>query len=172
MKRAVVLSTMLSGLLVLTATSGCSSHGSATAKASPGAASDLSAAALQVAKCMRGKGFDVPDPTFDADGVPNFHEDPAARGNAAYEAARTICRKPFNEAWVAAGKPNEKTQSSQDLLAYAQCLRQNGVNVADPDPSGNWSLSKELMSSPAWKRASTACASKLPSGVQLPGAQK
>jgi hypothetical protein len=168
----MMLPTVLSGLLVLMAPMGCSSHGSAHANAAPSSASDLGSAALQVAKCMRGKGFDVPDPTFDADGVPNFHEDPAQRGNAAYEAARAVCRKPFNDAWVASGRSNQKTQGAQDLLAYAQCLRQNGVNVADPDPSGNWSLSKELMSSPAWARASTACAGKLPSGVQLPGAKK
>lgn len=133
------------------------------------AAPDLHAAALQVSVCMRDAGFDVPDPTFDSDGTPAFNEDPASRGNAAYEQARATCRAPFNEAWIAAGRPNTKTQSTQNLLAFAQCLREHGVDVADPGADGSWTLSKELTNSPAWEAANEACGDELGASLSPQG---
>jgi hypothetical protein len=145
---------------------GCSAGSPSVAKT---ATPDLHAAALQVAVCMRGEGFDMPDPTFGSDGTPVFNEDPASRGNAAYEQARAICRKPFNDAWIASGQPNTKAQSTQNLLAFAQCLRAHGVNVPDPGANGSWALSKELTNSPAWEAANKACGDTLRASASQQG---
>jgi hypothetical protein len=75
----------------------------------------------------------------------------------------------LNEAWAAAGRPNRKDEERENLLAFAQCVRDKGVNVPDPDPQGGWTLDKQLLNSPAWKEAAEACRDRLPPGSKLPG---
>lgn len=55
---------------------------------------------LKFAKCMRSKGIDFPDPTFDANGRPQFTRDGTAGGaqgqnrdDTQSQAARTACQK-------------------------------------------------------------------------------
>ena len=53
---------------------------------------------LAFAKCMRGKGVDFPDPTFDANGRPQFNRDGAGggafdRNDPTVTAARDACQK-------------------------------------------------------------------------------
>ena len=55
---------------------------------------------LKFAKCMRSKGIDFPDPTFDSTGRPQFTRDGAAGGaqgqnrdDTQSQAARTACQK-------------------------------------------------------------------------------
>ena len=55
---------------------------------------------LKFAKCMRGKGVDFPDPTFDANGRPQFNRDGAPggaqgqnRSDPTFQAASQTCRQ-------------------------------------------------------------------------------
>jgi hypothetical protein len=55
---------------------------------------------LKFAKCMRGKGVDFPDPTFDANGRPQFNRDGAPGGaqgqnrdDPTFQAASQACRQ-------------------------------------------------------------------------------
>lgn len=132
---------------------------------------DIHAAAVYAAQCMRDKGYNAPDPTFDDQGNPVFQEPDLAKGTdiEAYRRARQECRRRLNEAWVAAGRPNRKDEDRANLLAFAQCMREHGVNVPDPDAEGGWALDKQLLNSPAWRPAAQACADKLPAGVPVPG---
>ncbi|MEU7872624.1 hypothetical protein [Dactylosporangium sp. NPDC049140] len=154
-------------LLVLLSTTVAAGCGSSTPKQG-GDGTDLHAAAVQVAECMRQKGYDLPDPTFDENDDPQFNEPQNLRGNEAYEAARADCRKPFNEAWLAAGRPNTKAQSRENLLVFAGCMRDHGVDVPDPDANGGWTLDKQFVASPAWQQAAEACRQLVPDAAGVP----
>jgi hypothetical protein len=156
---------VLAGAVLATA---CGSAGGDGGDAATGGG-DLRAAAVRVSQCMREKGYDMPDPTFDGDDTPRFEEPGHLRGDAAYEAARAECRKPFNEAWLAAGKPNRKAEGGENMLAFARCVRERGINVPDPDPNGGWTLDKQLTQSPAWQEAAQACRHHLPDAAGVPG---
>jgi hypothetical protein len=64
---------------------------------------------------------------------------------------------------------NETTTAAdpqQAALAYAQCIRDNGVpDFPDPDPNGRFSgLSHEQQSNPAFQAAQQACRTLAPGG--------
>ncbi len=136
-----------------------------------GGSTQIHAAALYAAQCMRSKGYNMPDPTFDQDDNPVFEQPDLGKGvdPNAYKQAHSECNQRLNQAWAAAGRPNRKEEDRQNLLAFAGCMREHGVNVPDPDAQGGWALDKVLISSPAWKSAAQACRDKLPAGVALPG---
>jgi hypothetical protein len=164
---------MSAAVLLATLTlAGCSGGGGDSPEAKGSA--EIHAAAVEAAQCMRGKGYNAPDPTFDEDDNPIFQEPDLAKGAdvQVYLRDRQECNRRLNEAWVAAGRPNRKEQDRQGLLAFAQCMREKGVNVPDPDAQGGWVLDKQLLNSPAWAPAAQACRDKLPAGVELPGGKK
>ncbi|MBE1485718.1 hypothetical protein [Plantactinospora soyae] len=121
---------------------------------------ELRAAALGFSSCMRERGYDVPDPTFDERGMPGFAE-PGLRGDQRYEAARAECRVALDEAAVAAGAPT-KEEMTERLLAFAGCMRDRGVEMPDPAPDGGLRLDGALLSAPTWKPAAQACKEHLP----------
>jgi hypothetical protein len=154
-------------LLVLAALAGCGGAddgGPEAGGASPSPANDLRVAALHFSACMRGAGYDLPDPTFNDQGYPAFRE-PELRGNAEYERKRAECRVALDEAAVAAGAPS-KEESTQQLLAFARCMRERGVNMPDPPADGGPRLDGSLLSSPAWRPAAEACREHLPAKYQ------
>lgn len=96
--------------------------------------------------CLRDNGFDsVPDPEVNADGTvnfqalrgsiasnPNFDQGSGRRGDAFREClpmlqAATFARNP---------SPENEIELQDNLLKLAQCLRDNGIDVSDPDFSG------------------------------------
>lgn len=133
---------------------------SETAGAEPGEATDASGAAassggrpaedmtdeerlLEFARCMRDNGVDFPDPVVDADGGVTFGVRPGA-GNASGLAA--IGRDPdlpraleacdaLREALAFGPGRNgfDTTELQDQLLVFAQCMRDNGVDMGDPD---------------------------------------
>ncbi|MEN3610888.1 hypothetical protein AAH979_15175 [Plantactinospora sp. ZYX-F-223] len=136
--------------------------GTGTSAASGGAdpAGELRAAALQFSSCMRERGYDVPDPVFDERGFPGFAE-PELRGDQRYEAARAECRVALDSAAVAAGAPT-KDEMAEQLLAFARCMRERGVDMPDPPADGGLRLDGDLLSAPNWRPAAHACREHLP----------
>ncbi|MBC9719569.1 hypothetical protein H9Y04_44495 [Streptomyces sp. TRM66268-LWL] len=66
---------------------------------------------------------------------------------------------------VAGSKPDEKTLEA--VRKYAQCLRDNGVNVPDPDPeTGALSSSKDMMKDPDKLKAAAEKCKHLAPGAQ------
>jgi len=128
-------------LLALVATVGivvasCSSTGGA-ATPSPGAS--VEAALLAFSQCMRDQGItDMPDPTVDSEGNVQIQRPPGGHGSGAheaFEAARNKCDKYLRG--VTQGFSHADTTQTQDqLLQLAQCMRGRGVDVPDPDFSG------------------------------------
>lgn len=88
--------------------------------------------------CMRDQGVDVPDPTFDENGQPQFQpggagaidpQDPNVQ--AAFEACQPILEGIQNQF-----TPEAQEALQEAALEYAACMRENGVDVPDPDFSG------------------------------------
>ena len=97
-------------------------------------------AALEFAKCMREHGIDMPDPTFNADGAggggvmieaggPGEAIDPEEM-DAANEACQPIMEAVRGE--FEPPDPEELEQMTAEALEFAQCMREHGVDMPDP----------------------------------------
>lgn len=117
-----------------------------------GAASDAATApvdeeeqALAFAACMRDEGIDWPDPTVDADGSIDLLGglQPGAGGAArlfsdqdSLEDGFAVCGSIVEGAsFLPEGGPGLNEEQQDQLLEVAECLREQGLDVDDPDLS-------------------------------------
>ncbi|GAA1285323.1 hypothetical protein Psi02_32200 [Planotetraspora silvatica] len=103
------------------------------ASASPTPSVDPAEQGRKFAQCMRDHGVDMPDPETDGKGGMRLRVDGEKGGEAKVQKAMEACRSlnPFGE------KGPEVTPEQQEkLLAFAQCMRDHGVDMPDPDFSG------------------------------------
>lgn len=136
--------------------------GCGTGTAAEPAQDDVATAAMDFAKCMRDRGFEVPDPTFDEQGRPRFGQVPGMLKNADFDGARKTCAEPLNAAMAAAGVKVDKPDSTESLLPFARCMREQGIDFPDPVPGEPLQIPKTAFSSPAWEPAAEACADTVP----------
>ncbi len=133
--------------------------------ASPSASVDRETAARQFASCMRSHGVpDFPDPTVDSSGNVRLGLGGGGggidRSNPSVRTAMDSCRQ-----YLQSLRPNfspEQRQQLQDaLLKYAQCMRANGYQMADPnftgDGGGFRALGQINRSDPAFQKADAIC---------------
>jgi len=124
------------------ATAGDGSKAKSTADTKP---TDPQQAGLDFAKCMREHGVDVPDPQAGEGGMVMIGPGPGAGGDtggfstsgppAGFEDADKACRH-FIEGLIGDG-PGPLDPKEQDrALKFAKCMRDNGVDMPDPDFSG------------------------------------
>ena len=105
---------------------------------------------LEFAQCMRDNGVEFPDPIVEADGTIAFGLRPGRGGGGQGETLQNIGRDPDLPAARAACQPIiegvalgpggsniDETQIEQmdRLLEFSQCMRDNGIDVPDPDPN-------------------------------------
>jgi hypothetical protein len=127
---------------------GVASIDDSTATTTAEAAADPEAAAIAFTECMRENGVEMEDPTVDADGnvlpgrptdLPepeegeNVQIGPGALGEdlqAAFEECGDLL-----DGTTFGFTPEDQTELQDQLLALAQCLRDQGLDVADPDLS-------------------------------------
>src|SRR6266545_227011 len=114
----------------------CSSSGGA-ATPSPGAS--VEAALLAFCQCMRDQGItDMPDPAVDSEGNVQIQRPPGEHGSGAHDAfaaARNKC-DTYLRGVTQGFSHGDVTQTQDQYLQLAQCMRQRGVDVPDPDFSG------------------------------------
>jgi len=163
---------------------GSGNEGNAAASLAPSPSLDPEAAQLAFAKCMRDNGVDMPDPVAGSGG-----------GGAAIAVGGdgidpTKMQKAFEacQSFLGAGQINGGAQidpAMQDkMVAFAKCMRENGVDMPDPviggagsgtvtviGGSGSGSTSGSVgainPADPKFQKASEACQSIL--GDAFPG---
>ncbi|MEL6981394.1 MAG: hypothetical protein AAFO29_03115 [Actinomycetota bacterium] len=97
--------------------------------------------ALEFAECMRDSGLpDFPDPAVNADGsIELVPGGPGAAGidvdSPELETAIDACEDILEGATFLPGADLDDSEIEDNLLAFAQCLRDLGHDVADPDMS-------------------------------------
>jgi hypothetical protein len=102
---------------------------------SPGSGGgDSTQADLAYARCMRQHGINLPDPKVDAGGRTDWGELPIDPDDPKFQAARQACRQ-YRENGGQAQRPSPQQQ--QEMLAFARCMRQHGINMPDPQPDGS-----------------------------------
>lgn len=139
------LAALLAALALLAAACGGSSDdGVASLEADPGAAAASDAdersfeeSLLGFTQCLREEGLDVPDPDFDEDGNLRFQPGGGPGGDQDIElddllAARDACSE-FLAGISLARFGIDQTALEDNLLVYAQCMRNNGFDLPDPD---------------------------------------
>lgn len=147
--RTVVITVAFS-LLVTACSSGSSAEPSIASLASlaspaPSASSasggssiaDSQQALLDYAQCMREQGIDLPDPQFGSDGRPVYGSLFAGvdTTSSEYTAAQATCSQ-FLAGVSFISDPAQKTAQQARVLAFAQCMRANGIDIPDPQPNG------------------------------------
>jgi len=100
---------------------------------------DTEEAVLAFAECLRAEGLDVPDPEFDGEGGFTFGFREAFRVEGGgpdeeFQGAFEACGELLEGVAQQFERP-DLSEIQDDLLAFAECMRDNGIEVADPDLS-------------------------------------
>jgi len=141
---------------------------------------DPEEAALAWAKCMREHGVDVPDPQVGEGGRLTIRPGGAGRrlgdvDSDAFQKAREACGSPFGSGGPPALTDEQREQLQDTMLAFAKCMRAHGVDMPDPDFSGQGGVFRVGggpgqgvdPDDPTFRKAQEACQKILQDG--LPG---
>ncbi|MBC6459214.1 hypothetical protein [Actinomadura sp. HBU206391] len=171
--RRLALALVLPAVLALAACGGgedgdgVASAGGGEAKnaaASPSQSLSPEDAQLKFAQCMRENGVEMADPESGGGVRIQVTGKPGSREKT--EAAMKKCR-PYLEA---GGKmPNMQDPKVRDqFVKFAQCMRENGVNMQDPGPDGGLRIQGKPgeMGREKLEKARKACESLRPGGGQ------
>ena len=127
---------------------------------------DTEAAMLDFAQCLREQGFEVGDPTVDADGnvqLPPIEfssevsgDDPE-EGMADLNERMASCEEHLDGV-VMTGDSSSASGFEDTLLEYAQCMRENGYDMPDPDlSSGGGMIDLGAVDGDEFQAADTEC---------------
>jgi len=126
------------------------------------------AAMLAFTQCLRDQGIDVDDPTMDADGnmqlppinieMPDVVTDPDELPDMSeFEDMIAPCEEHL-EGVVSTFSSADTTEIEDMLLAYAECMRDNGVDMPDPDfSSGGGVIDLGAIGGEDFEAAEAAC---------------
>ena len=133
---------------------------------------DAEEALLDFAQCMRDNGVpDFPDPEMDSQGnVRPFggREAPGELGadRETVDAAFEVCGEIVSGLIQNAFRSIDQTEFQDDFLEFAQCMREEGIDLPDPDFSGGFGpgLGRGLFGDmdpedPAFQEAAEKCQS-------------
>jgi hypothetical protein len=134
--------------------------------------------ALKFAKCMREHGIDAPDPQRVGNGGIKQTVKTRPGSKAKMKAAQDACAKYQQIGGGKAPSAAEQAKAKDSALAYAKCMRDNGVDMPDPKFSSGGGTTFSLgrsgkkggstggpnPDSPKFKAADKVCHSKLAEG--------
>jgi hypothetical protein len=135
-----------------------------TTSAGPASKQEAQQAAIEFARCMRQQGIDMPDPQFSGNKIrQDLNAGPGSKGagDPKFKAAQQACNKYLPNG----GQPTmPNPQQQQQLLAFARCMRQHGIDMPDPDPNGGIVIKRSGEDDPKFKAAQQACQQYEPKG--------
>ncbi len=175
---AAILAVLTAGLALAACGSSSSTSTAVAGAGGTAVSSNRQQARVNLAKCLRGQGLNVPDPG--AGGTPgggggggglfrSLQSVPPAK----LQAARQACSAEFKAAFPQLNlSPAQRAQLQQQLVKFAQCMRSHGVNIPDPQIGGGTggaggfgfrrSFGSVDRNSPAFQSALSACRSLRP----------
>jgi hypothetical protein len=119
------------------------------------------------ARCMREHGINIPDPVPGVEDATDNHASEPGWDDA-YQACRPLMQADNGpEVWV------PSPQELEQLLSFAACMRAQGIQMSDPDPTTGdmtapGSIRAEQENDPLYQAAYAACKDKLPNEVTTP----
>lgn len=156
---------------------GSDSGGSGVAEAGGGDDAALEEGRLEMAECLREHGVDVPDPVAGEKGLMLQKDGKGAAGGGvnlddpATEEALEACEDEVDF------KPPEMSAEQEEemkdnMLAFAQCMREHGVDMPDPEFEGGGKVKMRIggpdgageIDGPAMEAAQEACQEEMPEG--------
>lgn len=95
-------------------------------------------ALLAFTACLRENGVDIDDPTVDADGNVQLAPPSGRQGGEEgpgdqFREAREACADLLDDAALGFGGDFDRTELEDDLVSFAECMRENGYDMPDPD---------------------------------------
>ena len=147
--------------------------GTTTTAASPGGGGGAVAAGEDrfylFAKCMRDKGINVPDPEPGGGPVRIGPGTGIDMGDPKFEQAQDACAKELGDLIPGAGDPSQRQEFQDKALAFAKCMRENGVDMPDPTFGEGGRVEQRLEGGvspddPKFQEAQKKCESLLPFG--------
>jgi hypothetical protein len=103
-------------------------------------AADPDQAALDFAACMRENGIEMADPTAGGGGPRILLDGGVDPQSEEFQAATEACREHL-EGIVQGGPGRQGAPSAEQqeaMLAFAECMRENGVDIPDPQAGGGF----------------------------------
>ncbi len=173
--RRILAASAISAALVVGLTAcGSSSPSTTSNTAASGGSTSASAryqARLNLAKCLRAHGLNVPDPSPNGGpaggGGGGFFR--TARSSPNFQSAMQACAQYRQQATPGANlSPAQRAQFQQALVKFAECMRARNINIPDPTTSagGGFGIFRQIPSSernsPAFRTALQACSTNLP----------
>jgi hypothetical protein len=132
---------VLIGCVSLLALGACGEDGSSSSSSDRQSPRDRALeGALRFARCMRENGVDVPDPQAGGNGLVRIGPGPGSGGGGpnpddpAFRAAEGKCGKHLEAGGEA--RRSMPPEHRDAFVAYARCMRGEGVDMPDPDPKG------------------------------------
>ena len=123
-------------------------------------------AMLDLARCMRENGVDMPDPEFNGGRVTQRMKG----GNPdKMRAAEKACEKYRSQIKAPEMSASEKQEFKKAALANARCMREHGIDFPDPvfDPNGGARVKIDKRLNPEgakFQAAQKACEKTMPDG--------
>ena len=123
-------------------------------------------AMLDLARCMRDHGVDMPDPTFNGGKVTQRmkggNEDTMRAAEKACEKYRSAIKAPEMSS-------EDKEEFKKAALANARCMREHGIDFPDPQFDSNGGAQIQMgrgvnPESEKFKQAQEACRGTMPKG--------
>ncbi len=127
-------------------------------------------ALLAFTACLRDQGVDIEDPTVDADGNVRLSRpggqsgQPGPGGDDTFREARAACADLLEDAALGFGGDVDRTELEDNLVVFAECMRDNGYDMPDPDFSafgpgqgGGGPFGEVDRDDPAFQAAAEAC---------------
>lgn len=150
----------------------------AAASVEPAADVDGEEAILEFVACLRENGLEIPDPQFGPQG-PRF-VDPAVIAGIDFMSSDVLDAVEACGDLLAALQPQidleQQAEQNERYLAFAECMRRQGIDFPDPDPLRGFTISSlrgpdgELRIDPfssGFLTASAVCSAEV--GLELPG---